>query len=56
MVVHKPARECPMAEPHRSSICGIVKARHASQAAADTVSSIQPTKRQRKIKAGSGPG
>jgi hypothetical protein len=56
MVVHKPARECPMAEPHPSSICGIVKARLASQAAADTVSSHRPAKRQRKIKTGSGPG
>jgi hypothetical protein len=35
MVIHKPARECPMAEPHPKTICGIVKARQASQAAAD---------------------
>jgi hypothetical protein len=34
-VVHKPARECPLAEPHPRGSCGIVKARERSQAAAD---------------------
>ena len=31
MVVHKATRECPMTEPHRREICGIVKAREARQ-------------------------
>ena len=31
MVVHKPARECPVAEPHPPDTCGIVKARRQQQ-------------------------
>ena len=34
-VVHKPARECPMAEPHPRASCGIVKAREQSQTSMD---------------------
>jgi len=34
-VVHKAARECPMIEPHRWAICGIVKARQLAQERAD---------------------
>jgi hypothetical protein len=34
-VSHKPARECPVAEPHPRESCGIVKARQHAQAAAD---------------------
>jgi hypothetical protein len=32
MVVHKATRECPMTEPHRRDICGLVKAREQRQA------------------------
>ncbi|HEX2218469.1 MAG TPA: hypothetical protein VHG35_06665 [Gemmatimonadales bacterium] len=35
MVVHKGTRECPMIEPHPRAICGIVRAREASQRLAD---------------------
>jgi hypothetical protein len=35
LVTHKPARECPMAEPHPRESCGIVKARQLAQAAMD---------------------
>jgi hypothetical protein len=31
MIVHKATRECPMIEPHRREICGLVKAREARQ-------------------------
>jgi hypothetical protein len=31
MIVHKAARECPMIEPHRREICGVVKAREQRQ-------------------------
>jgi hypothetical protein len=31
MVVHKATRECPMTEPHRRDICGLVKAREQRQ-------------------------
>jgi hypothetical protein len=31
MTVHKATRECPMTEPHRREICGLVKAREARQ-------------------------
>jgi hypothetical protein len=31
MVVHKATRECPMIEPHRREICGLVKAREERQ-------------------------
>jgi hypothetical protein len=34
-VVHKAARECPMIEPHRRAICGIVKARQQAKDRAD---------------------
>jgi hypothetical protein len=27
MIVHKATRECPMTEPHRREICGLIKAR-----------------------------
>jgi len=27
MIVHKQTRECPMTEPHRREICGLIKAR-----------------------------
>ena len=36
-VIHKPARECPMAEPHPRISCGIVKAREVNQAEMDAV-------------------
>jgi len=35
MVVHKATRECPMIQPHRRAICGIVAARERNQVAAD---------------------
>ena len=35
MVLHKGTRECPMLEPHRRAICGIVLAREANRAEAD---------------------
>ncbi|MDQ3136605.1 MAG: hypothetical protein M3Q93_03340 [Gemmatimonadota bacterium] len=31
LVVHKAARECPMIEPHRREICGLVMARETLQ-------------------------
>jgi hypothetical protein len=31
MIVHKATRECPMIEPHRREICGVVKAREQRQ-------------------------
>jgi hypothetical protein len=31
MLVHKATRECPMIEPHRREICGLVKAREQRQ-------------------------
>lgn len=31
LVVHKSTRECPMIEPHRREICGLVKAREQRQ-------------------------
>jgi hypothetical protein len=31
LIVHKATRECPMIEPHRREICGLVKAREARQ-------------------------
>jgi hypothetical protein len=31
MIVHKATRECPMIEPHRREICGLVKAREQRQ-------------------------
>jgi hypothetical protein len=31
LVVHKATRECPMIEPHRREICGLVKAREERQ-------------------------
>jgi hypothetical protein len=31
MIVHKGTRECPMVEPHRREICGLVKARQQRQ-------------------------
>jgi hypothetical protein len=34
-VIHKPARECPLAEPHRRDICGIVRVRQEKQAEGD---------------------
>jgi hypothetical protein len=37
MVIHKPARECPVAEPHPRPSCGIVKARELSQQKMDQV-------------------
>ena len=37
-MVHKPARECPISEPHPRISCGIVKARERSQAAGDAAS------------------
>jgi len=33
--VHKPARECPIAEPHQRGTCGIVKARERNQTIGD---------------------
>jgi hypothetical protein len=30
-IVHKATRECPMIEPHRREICGLVKAREQRQ-------------------------
>ena len=35
MVLHKGTRECPMIEPHRRTICGIVLARERNRAEAD---------------------
>jgi len=40
MVVHKATRECPMSEPHRREICGLVKAREQRQRTATP----EPTK------------
>jgi hypothetical protein len=31
MIVHKATRECPMIEPHRREICGLVRAREQRQ-------------------------
>jgi hypothetical protein len=31
MVLHKATRECPMTEPHRRDLCGLVKAREQRQ-------------------------
>jgi hypothetical protein len=31
MIVHKATRECPMTEPHRRDLCGLVKARQQRQ-------------------------
>jgi hypothetical protein len=31
LIVHKATRECPMIEPHRREICGLVKAREQRQ-------------------------
>lgn len=31
MIVHKASRECPIIEPHRREICGVVKAREQRQ-------------------------
>ena len=31
LTVHKATRECPMTEPHRRDICGLVKAREQLQ-------------------------
>jgi len=35
MVHHKATRECPMVEPHRRALCGIVRARERNQIEAD---------------------
>jgi len=35
MVLHKAARECPILEPHRRDLCGIVQARERNRAEAD---------------------
>jgi hypothetical protein len=35
MVSHKATRECPMIEPHRRAICGIVSARQRVRLEAD---------------------
>jgi hypothetical protein len=35
MVLHKGTRECPMIEPHRRALCGIVLARERNRAEAD---------------------
>jgi hypothetical protein len=37
MVIHKPARECPIAEPHPRADCGIVKVREQRQAEMDSL-------------------
>jgi hypothetical protein len=42
LVMHKPARECPISEPHPAHICGIVKARQQAQATADTGKAPNP--------------
>lgn len=31
LIVHKATRECPMIEPHRREICGVVKERERRQ-------------------------
>ena len=31
VVVHKGTRECPITEPHRRELCGLVKAREQRQ-------------------------
>jgi hypothetical protein len=31
LITHKATRECPMIEPHRREICGLVKAREERQ-------------------------
>lgn len=35
IVVHKAARDCPMTEPHRREICGIVQTRERMAREAD---------------------
>ncbi len=35
LVVHKATRDCPMTEPHRRDICGIVQTRERVRAEAD---------------------
>lgn len=35
MVVHKATRDCPMIEPHRREICGIVRLRERVREEAD---------------------
>jgi hypothetical protein len=35
VVLHKGTRECPMIEPHRRALCGIVLARERNRAEAD---------------------
>ena len=35
MVLHKGTRDCPMVEPHRRALCGIVRARERNQVEAD---------------------
>ncbi len=35
MVTHKPARECPISQPHLRGSCGIVRARERVQESAD---------------------
>ena len=35
LVVHKATRECPMTQPHRRELCGIVRAREQNRAEAD---------------------
>ncbi len=35
MVVHKATRDCPMIEPHRRDICGIVRTRERVREEAD---------------------
>ena len=34
-VIHKATRDCPITEPHPSTICGLVQARRRAQAAGD---------------------
>jgi hypothetical protein len=42
MVIHKPARECPIAEPHPRTTCGIVKARERRQIEMDAGMAARP--------------
>ena len=35
LVVHKATRDCPMTEPHRREICGIVQSRERAGREAD---------------------
>jgi hypothetical protein len=44
MIVHKATRECPMIEPHRREICGLVKAREQRQGQAPPPPASPPVK------------